>query len=332
MDKDIGFIDGAREQPFENTLIPICLFVLLIFSNVVARLCDGLLGAFNYAFPNPLSYTLNLFNFLALIFVTITLMSGGTFGGVAYLLGFTVNPKYNWYAAMTIATIISLYCSIKMSRSFKEKQLSVKLQALHLPFKRINQLLFSSVNKGYFEHLKPNVWFDMVAYISDSNDGVRSYYKKHDWLKCFILPLDKESSGNMSEDYQGAYAKFELAPAEFIKQIERFSELLLTRDLCKLLLEYLGKSTHENRDDLLLDFWVRLQAAIHNIIQSARSSSTATTTQANHLESLDRMRLSLQQFRESKSEYSHSSTVNQLQECLNRFINDKELQITDTSK
>lgn len=171
-----------------------------------------------------------------------------------------------------------------------------------------------------------------MAYISDSNDGVRSYYKEHDWLKCFILPLDKESSRDMSEDYQGAYAKFELAPAEFIKQIERFSALLLTRDLCKLLLEYLGKSTYEHSAGFRLGFWVRLQAAIHDIMQSARSSSTATTTQANHLESLDRMRLSLQQFRKSKPEYSHSSTVNQLQECLDRFIDDKELQTTDTSK
>ena len=203
---------------------------------------------------------------------------------------------------------------------------------MHLPLERINQVLFSRVNKGYFEHLKPDVWFDIVAYISDSNDGVRSYYKEHDWLKCFILPLDKESSSDMSEDYQGAYAKFELAPAEFIKQIERFSALLLTRDLCKLLLGYLGKSTHAHGDGNPLGFWIRLQAAIHDIMESARSLSITTTTQANHLESLARMRPFLQQFRESEPECSHSSTVNQLHKCLKRFIEDRELQTTDTSK
>ena len=235
---------------------------------------------------------------------------------------------------MTVGIAVALYFRKGLSRSIKEEELFTKLGALHLPLKRINQVLFSRVDKVYFEHLKPDVWFNIVAYISDSNDGVRSYYKKHehDWLRCFILPLDKESSSDISKDYQAAYDEFERAPAEFIKQIERFSALLLTRDLCKLLLEYLGKSTHEDTDSLLLGFWVRLQAAIHDIMQSARSSSTANTTQASHLDSLDQMRLSLQQFRESKPEYSHSPTVNQLQECLDRFIEDKELQTTDTSK
>ena len=233
---------------------------------------------------------------------------------------------------MTVGVAVALYFPKGLSRSIKEEEISTKLGALHLPLERINQVLFSRVDKVYFEHLKPDVWFNIVAYISDSNDGVRSYYKEHDWLKCFILLLDKESSSDMSKDYQAAYDKFELAPAEFIKQIGRFSELLLTRDLCKLLLEYLGKSTHEDSDGLLLGFWVRLQAEIHDIMQSARFSSIATTTKANRLKSLDRMRLSLRQIRESKPEYSHSSTINQLQECLERFIDDKELQTTDESK
>jgi hypothetical protein len=191
---------------------------------------------------------------------------------------------------------------------------SEKLQALRLHSKRITQLLFSDVEKGYSEHLKSDVWFDIVTYISSSNDGVRSYHEKHHWLERFIIPFDPEISSEVSEGFQGARVEFELAPAEFIGHIERFSELLKTRDLCKLLLEYLGKSTDKDKRYSKLQFWISLQVTILDIMQSARSLSTATTTHTYDSKSSDRIRQSLQQFRESSPGDSCSSAAGQLQE------------------
>ena len=93
----------------------------------------------------------------------------------------------------------------------------------------------------------------MVEYITNPDDGVRSYHSDRQWLAHFILPFDTERSSGV-EDFEAARVEFERRPTDFIKHIERFFELLKTRDLCKLLFSYLGINTDVKKSSDELGF------------------------------------------------------------------------------
>ncbi len=171
-----------------------------------------------------------------------------------------------------------------------------------------------------------------MTYISNSDDGVRSYHEKHDWLERFIFPVDAEVSSGIPEDFRAARAEFKLRPLEFIEHIRKFSELLETRDLCKLLFEHLGKSTDEDVRCSKLQSWISLQVAILGVMQSAKFSSTTTTTHAYDSESSKRIVLLLQQLPESSGGDSYSSAAGQLRKFLKRTIDHKALEKEYMSK
>lgn len=231
---------------------------------------------------------------------------------------------------MTIGVIAVSYLIKKLSRGIKLDFQLEKLESLLLPPKRITQLLSSNVQKTYFEHLNDDVWFDIVSYISNPVDGARSHHQKHPWLECFILPLNEKVPSEVSEFFQSAHIKFELAPTEFILHVERFSELLKIRDLCQRLLGWIENSTNEDQRYSKLHFWISLQAEIYDIVQSGKSSSTAST-QVQPSETLDRIQSSLRRFRDSGVVDSFSSAAKHLQNFLKRSIDVKELQISETS-
>lgn len=108
------------------------------------------------------------------------------------------------------------------------------------------------------EYFISDLWFDMVVYLSESDDGVRLYHTKHQWLESFILPGPSDSSRILAEEFQAARIAFELKPAEFIRHIEKFSKILKTRDLCDLLMEYFEKGNTM----ALLNLWIDIQAEI----------------------------------------------------------------------
>lgn len=206
----------------------------------------------------------------------------------------------------------------------KTQILSENLKARRVRPERITQLLYS-VDKGYSYYVEPDVWFDMVAYTSDSNDGVRSYHEKYHWLERFILPFDPENSSDISDDFHGARIEFELRLGEFIEHIEKFSELLKIRDLCKLLLEeYIEKETYEKTKDLKLRFWIELHVQILDIMRPPKLPSTAATTHTHDLQS--------SKFRDSNPGESYSSAAGQLQKFWARSINDEELKKKYKSK
>ena len=225
-----------------------------------------------------------------------------------------------------------LYSVKKTFRLTKKVAHFNKLRALKLPSRRIAQLVFTDVEKKYFEYLTHDDWFDIVTYISNSDDGARSYHQQNPWLECFILPWSLKASSEVSKIFQSAHVKFELAPTEFIEKVERFSKLLQTRDLCKLLLEYLGNDINEDRSSSMLQFWMSLQAGILEIMQSEKSLSTALITQALGSQSFNQTQGFLQHFRESRFETSYLSVPTQLQDFLTRSTDDKEMHTLNSSK
>ena len=236
-----------------------------------------------------------------------------------------------FFSSVTVTFALALFERFTC-RSLTILVQSIRFELLQLHPRRINQLLFSDVQKEYIEHLKPQIWFNMVAYISKANDGVRSYHEQHRWLECFILPLDLKASSKAFEDFHNAHVAFELAPAEFTERVERFSELLETRDLCRLLMENLGNNTDKDERYSKLRFWISLQANILDIMQPPGDSMTSTTISAHDLVFSDRIQSSLQQFRKSGPAHSHFSAADQLEKFLNRLTNDDELQTTHGSK
>ena len=201
---------------------------------------------------------------------------------------------YVVYFSMAITFCAALYFRKGLLRHIKKDLYSSKLKRLLLDSKRIAQVLFLDFDKGYHEHLNLDVGLNMAAYISKPTDEVHSYCEKYRWLERFILPFDLETSNEISEDFHDAHVAFELAPAEFAEHIERFSELLETRDICKLLFRYLGEIDNKDNRYSMLQFWVPLQAAIFNIITSVRSSNIATTIEPYDQDLSDRLGLSLQ--------------------------------------
>lgn len=210
---------------------------------------------------------------------------------------------------------------------------------LDLGARRISQLRFSHVEKE--DDISHDMWFDMVTYISDNHDGVQSYYEKHAWLKCFVLPFNSASSkefgknlpekfGRISGDLREARIEFELRPLEFIEHIEEFSGLLRTRDLCKQLVGYLGKEETEEKRDSNLQFWIWLQAEIL-AIDSPKAASTDTGTEAytNEQEIPKRIQSSVQKYRESHPESSYNTAANQFGAFLERSNKKEELQRTE---
>lgn len=205
-----------------------------------------------------------------------------------------------------------------------------RLEALHILRKDIVRIIFSNVNKGYYTSTNPDVWFDIAKYTSDSSDtsdpedGVRSYHSRHRWLECLILPSDPDNSGEVSEDFHEACVEFELRPGEFIEHVDRFSELLKARDLCKQLLKYLGQETNEEKRDKRVSFWIELQVQIRAIMQPPRYSVTAIAEKTYDSESFDRVVQSLQKYRHSSPKEPYSSASIQLQRFLEQSVDDKE--------
>ena len=181
---------------------------------------------------------------------------------------------------------------------------------------RINQFLNS---------IESEFWYDMVAYMSDSNDGVRSYLEKYQWLDCFILPFDPENSSRTS-DFQGARVEFEVRPAEFIGHIETFSKLLKIRDLCELLLTDLGVETDEEKRDQKLESWIEFHTFIQYTVQPLQSSDSAGRIARWFELCSSRLKLSLQKYRHSDPGQSYSTAADQMQNVLARMANIKELE------
>lgn len=82
------------------------------------------------------------------------------------------------YIATATGVFEMLYFRKYLSWAMKTQILSENLKARRVRPKRITQLLYS-VDKGYSDYVEPNVWFNMMAYTSNSNDGVRSYHEKY---------------------------------------------------------------------------------------------------------------------------------------------------------
>ena len=205
------------------------------------------------------------------------------------------------------------------------------LQRLLLDQKRIEQLAFSDIDKGYSEHINTDVWFDMVEYISKPTDGVRSYHEKYRWLENFILPLDLDRPREVLEDFHDARVAFELAPTEFTEHIERFSELLKTRDLCRLLIKYLGDGSKDEQYSKV-HLWTQLQADIIYILRPSENRDNHISMQGCDLEATNRVGLSLRHFQDSGPEDYDSSAAGLLQEFLKRLTRDEESQKTEKSK
>lgn len=241
------------------------------------------------------------------------------------------------YFVTTISVITATYFLMDAYSKYKTRYVEFAFQierykSLLIDPQRILQIIFLDFRKKAFEYIEHDVWFNIVTYVSNSDDGARSYHHKNPWLECFILPLDLKLPSEVSGNFQSAHIKFELAPREFIEQVERFSELLKTRDMCKLLFKWAVSSIDEDQRYPKLEFWISLQAAIQDIMQSEKHSGTGSAIQTHIAKNIDLIQLSLQRFCESRMENSLSSVANQLQKFLQRSINDKELQTSETSK
>ena len=206
-----------------------------------------------------------------------------------------------------------------------------KLEKLGLE-RRYWQLFSKKLFKPHPGHLESEIWFDMVAYMSDPH-GVRSYLENYKWLKRFILHSDPDGPENFEEtfvDFQGARVEFELRPGSFIGKVERFSALLKARDLCKSLLSYLGKDYDANIRDIKLKFWIELHTQIHNIVDP----STNRTPDHNDFigPAADQVLESLQKFCGPGMEESQSSTAEKIQNFLEHAFDDDELTIRHKSE
>ena len=161
----------------------------------------------------------------------------------------------------------------------------------------------------------------MVSYISSPDDGVQNFLEKHRWLECFVFSSDVANTGDESGELQRAYSEFELNPTGFVHNIQIFSKLLCTRDLCKRLFSYFGESPIIGSGILKerVELWIQLQAGISKITQSDRDGTLVSSIE--DLTQWNRMQHSLDRMAETSAE---SSASNQLQRCLNRFREGKE--------
>lgn len=182
----------------------------------------------------------------------------------------------------------------------------------------------------FLSSIEPELWYDMVVYMSDSNDGVRSYLEKYQWLDCFILPFDPENSSRIS-DFQGAHVEFELRPAEFIRHIETFSKLLKIRDLCEILLMDLGEETDEEKRDQKMQSWMEFHTDIQYFVQPLQSSDGAGRIARRFELCSSRLKLSLQKYRHSGQSY-FSTAADQMQNIFARRANIKEVEKRFQSK
>lgn len=217
---------------------------------------------------------------------------------------------------------------------FQESLLLDSLQSLKISPERIEQIRFSRFQKSYSKHLRSDVWFEMVRYISRPDDGVQKFLEKHRWLECFVFSLDVANTGDVSEELQRAYSEFELNPIPFVQNVQSFSKLLCTRDLCKRLFSYLGEEsiigTHGVDKDYATSFWIQLHAGISNIMQSDGDGTPVSSIE--DLEQWDRMQHSLDRVKVPTRTSAESSASNQLQECLRRFRENKEMNRTAQGK
>ena len=166
----------------------------------------------------------------------------------------------------------------------------------------------------------------MVSYISRPDDGVQKFLEKHRWLECFVFSSDPANTGDVSGELQRAYSEFELNPIGFVHNIQSFSKLLCTRDLCKQLFSYFGEElslgTRRGNNDRGTKLWIQLQAGISKIMQSDRDETLASSME--DFEQCERMQDSLDRMELPARASAESSALNQLQGCLNRFCEDKE--------
>ena len=196
----------------------------------------------------------------------------------------------------------------------------------------------------YSEHLRSDVWFEMVSYISSPDDGEQKFLEKHRWLECFVFSSDAANLGDVSGELQHAYSEFELNPTTFVNNIQSFSKLLCTRDLCKQLFSYFGEESegilskllctlrqqlysysggeHIENNSRAASLWIQLQAGIFNITQSDGDGTSASSIEQP--EEWSRMQKYLDREKEPTETPAESLASNQLQECLNRFREDKE--------
>ena len=221
-----------------------------------------------------------------------------------------------------MALLLSSLYFFNFSKDVKEEIMSKNLESLMITPERVKQVLFSRVQMRYSKHLRSDVWFEMVNYISRPDDGVQKFLEKHRWLECFVSSSDTANTSDILEELQRAYSEFELNPTGFVNNIQSFSKLLCTRDLCKQLFSYFGEVGHDpgTNNDRATSFWIKLQAGIFDIMQSGgpRISSGIELLQWNRIQnSLDRVKVPTRSS-------ADSSASNQLQECLNRFCENKE--------
>lgn len=202
------------------------------------------------------------------------------------------------------------------------------------PRKRAFQRLFVDVEKRLSKVEISDVWFDISSYLSDPNDGVRSYHGKHQWLECFLFSEPDESARVSPEKFQRARVAFELTPAKFIDHVERLSALLTTRDLCDKLLEYLSKDTSDwaermgfyaGSSDSKLKFWIQLYAQLLPLtnpeaILDSQVITKANTKNSKHLEQTLQL---LTNVLEPGSKTSHVVAGGKLQRFLKQSIADK---------
>ena len=134
--------------------------------------------------------------------------------------------------------------------------------------KRQSQL---NVSKRFSKYEISDVWFDITNYIADSNDGVRSYHQKYQWLECFLFSDIVDSKQVSPTEFQIARVEFESTPGNFIEHFEAFSKLLTIRDLCDSIMVHLSRN-HDwwalygqpfgEGEVSELRFWIHLHASL----------------------------------------------------------------------
>lgn len=222
----------------------------------------------------------------------------------------------------TVLSLLTIYIYIKLYRRFKFLQQSTQLG---YSGKRISQLLFSTGRKKKSRYFLSDLWFDIVEYIRNPDDGLHSYLSQNPWLEGFVRPSEKDrASWTFEESFKSARKEFELNPEEFVRHLEQFFEYVWVRDLSESLIAYITRPSDRHRR---MEIWISIQNKIDLLSRSADVSDPS----AIPLASSTALKRSLSVIEGIKvSEAESLATRDQLKRFIQRSVDDGQSRKDDS--
>lgn len=131
--------------------------------------------------------------------------------------------------------------------------------------RRAEQLCFEESREEKSELFVSQSWFDIVGFITASNDVLRTRHGRYPWLWDFMPASSGDQSvGKRPTNFENARNQFDLHPGIFIERLEAFAKDLSIQNMSHAMINYVSD---EENDFKRLECWYRLQSHISKLME-----------------------------------------------------------------